>query len=233
MKIKIYADGANLADMLGAHREKKVSGFTTNPTLMKKAGVTDYLQFAKSALKEIEEMPISFEVFSDDFDEMYRQAKKLAALGDNVYVKIPVTNTSGEHSGGLIRRLDQEGVKMNITAVFTVSQVYSILENLTTNSPHIISIFAGRIADTGTDPLEIMRTSLNLIKSHNPNLQLLWASPREVLNVYQAEEIGCDIITVTTSLLNKLKLKNKDLNSYSLETVKMFYDDAKKVGYSL
>ena len=233
MKIKVYADGANLSDMLDAYNEKTVSGFTTNPTLMKKAGVTDYLQFAKAVLEEIKEMPISFEVFSDDFDEMYEQAKKLASLGENVYVKIPVTNTSGTFCGNLINRLDAENVKMNITAVFTLSQVRSILENLNTENSHIISIFAGRIADTGVDPIEIMRTALSLIKSHNPNLQLLWASPREVLNVYQAEDLGCDIITITTALLNKLRLKGKDLDEYSLETVKMFFDDAQKVGYTL
>lgn len=233
MKIKVYADGASLADMLEAYNGEQVSGFTTNPTLMKKAGVVDYLKFAKSALENIQDMPISFEVFSDDFDEMYEQAKKLAALGENVFVKIPVTNTSDEFTGDLINRLDKENVKMNITAVFTKQQVQSILENINTDSPHIISIFAGRIADTGLDPVTIMKESLKMIKNKSENLQLLWASPREVLNVYQADEIGCDIITITTPLLNKLKLKDKDLSEYSLETVKMFYDDAQKVGYEL
>ena len=233
MKIKVYADGASLTDMLEAYNGEQVSGFTTNPTLMKKAGVVDYLKFAKSALENIQDMPISFEVFSDDFDEMYEQAKKLAALGENVFVKIPVTNTSGEFAGDLINRLDKENVKMNITAVFTKQQVQSILENISTDSPHIISIFAGRIADTGLDPVKIMKESLEMIKNKSENLQLLWASPREVLNVYQADEIGCDIITITTPLLNKLKLKDKDLSEYSLETVKMFYDDAQKVGYEL
>ena len=233
MNIKVYADGASLTDMLDAYKGNEVSGFTTNPTLMKKAGVLDYLKFAKSALENIQDMPISFEVFSDDFDEMYEQAKKLAALGDNVFVKIPVTNTSGEFAGDLINRLDKENVKMNITAVFTKQQVQSILDNINTDSPHIISIFAGRIADTGVDPVTIMKESLEMIKSKSESLQLLWASPREVLNVYQADEIGCDIITITTPLLNKLKLKDKDLAEYSLETVKMFYDDAQKVGYKL
>ena len=232
-KLKIYADGANLPDMLSAYNEKQVSGFTTNPTLMKKAGVTDYLQFAKSVLDEIKDMPISFEVFSDDFEEMYVQAKKLAALGENVYVKIPVTKTTGEFSGKLISRLDSENVKMNITAVFSLSQVRLILNNINTDNSHIISVFAGRIADTGTDPTEIMKEALGMIKSHSPSLQLLWASPREVLNVYQAEEIECDIITITTALLNKLKLRGKGLEEYSLETVKMFFDDAQKVGYTL
>jgi|TARA_R110000824_G_scaffold399269_2_gene604563 transaldolase len=233
MKIKVYADGASLTDMLEAYNGEQVSGFTTNPTLMKKAGVVDYLKFAKSALENIQDMPISFEVFSDDFDEMYEQAKKLAALGENVFVKIPVTNTSGEFAGDLINRLDKENVKMNITAVFTKQQVQSILENINTDNPHIISIFAGRIADTGLDPVTIMKENLEMIKNKSENLQLLWASPREVLNVYQADEIGCDIITITTPLLNKLKLKDKDLSEYSLETVKMFYDDAQKVGYEL
>ena len=231
--MKLFADGAIIEEMIRIHKDGTVEGFTTNPTLMKKAGVTDYLQFAKAVLEEIKEMPISFEVFSDDFAEMYEQAKKLASLGENVYVKIPVTNTSGTFCGNLINRLDAENVKMNITAVFTLSQVRSILENLNTENSHIISIFAGRIADTGVDPIEIMRTALSLIKSHNPNLQLLWASPREVLNVYQAEDLGCDIITITTALLNKLRLKGKDLDEYSLETVKMFFDDAQKVGYTL
>ena len=233
MKIKIYADGAKINDMFSAYDKKIISGFTTNPTLMKKAGITDYLQFAETVLNKIKDMPISFEIFSDNFEEMYEQAKKLSNLGDNVYVKIPVTKTTGEFSGDLIRRLDSEDVKMNITAVFTTLQVQSILENINTNNSHIISVFAGRIADTGVNPIAIMRTSLDLIKSHNQNLQLLWASSREVLNVYQAEKIGCDIITVTSALLNKLKLKNKNLDEYSLETVKMFYDDAEKAGYEL
>lgn len=233
MKIQVYSDGASLVEMLEAYKNNKVSGFTTNPTLMKKAGVDNYLEFAKNVLEKITDMPISFEVFSDDFEEMYDQAKKLASLGSNVYVKIPVTNTSRAFSGDLINRLDKENVKMNITAVFTEDQVKSILQNINTDNPHIISIFAGRIADTGVDPIDIMKNSLDMIKAHNKNLKLLWASPREVLNVYQAEQIGCDIITITNPLLKKLKLKDKNLADYSLETVKMFYDDAKKAGYEL
>jgi len=233
MNIDIYADGANLNDMLEALEGGVVSGFTTNPTLMKKAGLTDYLGFATGVLDKIKVLPISFEVFSDDFDEMYRQAKKLALLGDNVFVKIPVTNTAGISSAPLVERLDKEGVKMNITAVFTLEQVSHLLQHLSTNANHIISIFAGRIADTGIDPLPLMEESLKTIKAHNPNLQLLWASPREVLNVYQADAMGCDIITITTPLLKKLSLQAKDLTQFSRETVQMFYDDAASSGYTL
>ena len=194
MKIKIYADGANLEEMKDALRTDIIAGFTTNPTLMKKAGVTDYLKFVEDSLYHIKDKPISFEVFSDDFEEMYVQARKLAALGDNVYVKIPVTNTKGQFTGELIKRLDSENIKMNITAVFTLDQV---------------------------------------IKNHNPHLQLLWASPREVLNVYQANQVGCDIITGTLQLLNKLSLYNKSLSEFSRETVQMFFDDANSSGFTL
>jgi len=233
MNIKIFADGAEIAQIKQAYSGGLVDGFTTNPTLMRKAGITNYLEFATAVLSEIKDMPISFEVFSDDFDEMYVQAKKLAALGENVYVKIPITNTKGEFSGDLINRLDSEGIKMNITAVFSITQVRDILRHLKSDNSHIISVFAGRIADTGLDPLRLMQTALDLIKDHSPSLQLLWASPREVLNVYQADEIGCDIITITPGLINKLKLKDKDIEEYSLETVKMFYNDAQQAGYTL
>jgi transaldolase len=233
MNIKIYADGANITDILEAYNKKSVSGFTTNPTLMKQAGITDYLNFAHEILQEVTILPISFEVFSDEFEEMYHQAKKLCALGDNVFVKIPVTNTRGEFAGDLIRRLDTENVKMNITAVFTSSQVCAILENLGTTHNHIISVFAGRIADTGRDPLPIMKEAQGLIKAHSEKLQLLWASPREVLNVYQAESLGCDIITVPPELLKKLRLQGKDLEQFSQETVQMFYEDAKSSGFHL
>jgi len=233
MKIKIYADGANLEEMKAALRTDSVAGFTTNPTLMKKAGVTDYLKFAVDSLHHIKDKPISFEVFSDDFEEMYVQARKLADLGDNVYVKIPVTNTKGQFSGELIKRLDSENIKMNVTAVFTLNQVHAILKNLLSDTPHIISIFAGRIADTGVDPLPLMMTALEVIKNRNSHLQLLWASPREVLNVYQADQVGCDIITVTSQLLNKLSLYNKPLSEFSRETVQMFFDDAASSGFTL
>ena len=233
MKINIYADGANLEDMLAAYNSNSVSGFTTNPTLMNKAGIINYLDFAQEVLAHITTLPISFEVFSDDFEEMYLQAKKLCALGNNVFVKVPVTNTQGEFSGDLIKRLDSENVKMNITAVFTLQQIEKVLKNLSSDTNHIISVFAGRIADTGVDPLPIMKESLRLIKGHNPNLQLLWASPREVLNVYQADEMKCDIITITTGLLNKLSLGGKDLEEFSRETVQMFFDDASSSGFHL
>ena len=233
MKINIYADGANLEDMLAAYNSNSVSGFTTNPTLMNKAGIINYLDFAQEVLAHITTLPISFEVFSDDFEEMYLQAQKLCALGNNVFVKVPVTNTQGEFSGDLIKRLDSENVKMNITAVFTLQQIEKVLKNLSSDTNHIISVFAGRIADTGVDPLPIMKESLRLIKGHNPNLQLLWASPREVLNVYQADEMKCDIITITTGLLNKLSLGGKDLEEFSRETVQMFFDDASSSGFHL
>jgi len=233
MNIKIYADGADINDMLDAYDNNLISGFTTNPTLMKKAGVKDYLSFVESVLFKITDLPISFEVFSDDFEEMYTQAKKLSSLGDNVFVKIPVTNTKGESSKELIHRLDSESVKMNITAVFTDQQVNDVLSAISGNMPHIISVFAGRIADTGVDPIPMMSKYLTKIKAHNKNLQLLWASPREVLNVYQAENVGCDIITIVPALLKKLSLGGKSLEDFSRETVKMFYDDALASGFKL
>jgi len=233
MKINIYADGANIEEMLAALNSTAVRGFTTNPTLMRKAGITNYLSFAEEVLEKITTLPVSFEVFSDDFEEMYIQAKKLAALGKNVFVKIPVTNTRGDFSGDLIERLDKENVKMNITAVFTVQQIRNILEKVSSDTPHILSVFAGRIADTGVDPVPIMKEARRTIRSYNKNLQLLWASPREVLNVYQADEMGCDIITLSPALLKKLPLKGKDLEEFSRETVLMFYDDARSSGFGL
>ena len=233
MNIKIYSDGANIVEMVNAYREAVVQGFTTNPTLMNKAGIQDYKAFAIEVLSHIKDMPISFEVFSDSFDEMYQQAKVLSSLGDNVYVKIPIMNTKGQPSYNLINLLDSEKVKLNITAVFTNKQVTQILKNVDGNTPHIISIFAGRIADTGVDPILVMKKSLKKIKSHSKILQLLWASPREVFNIYQADKIGCDIITVTPSTLEKLSLQNKDLTEFSRETVEMFYNDALKSGFTL
>jgi transaldolase len=233
MNIKIYSDGANIAEMVEAYKQGIVQGFTTNPTLMSKVGIKDYKSFAIEVLSHIKDMPISFEVFSDSFDEMYQQAKILSSLASNVYVKIPIMNTKGEPSYSLIRVLDSEKVKLNITAVFTDKQVTQILKNVDGNTPHIISIFAGRIADTGVDPTPIMKKSLKKIKSHSKNLELLWASPREVLNIYQADKIGCDIITVTPSTLEKLSLQNKDLTEFSRETVEMFYNDALKSGFTL
>lgn len=233
MNIKIYSDGANITEMVEAYEQGVVQGFTTNPTLMNKAGIKDYKSFAIEVLSHIKDMPISFEVFSDSFDEMYQQAKILSSLANNVYVKIPIMNTKGEPSYSLIRVLDSEKVKLNITAVFTDKQVTQILKNVDGNTPHIISIFAGRIADTGIDPTSIMKKSLKKIKSHSKSLKLLWASPREVLNIYQADKIGCDIITVTPSTLEKLSLQNKDLTEFSRETVEMFYNDALKSGFTL
>lgn len=233
MNIKIYSDGANISEMVEAYKQGIVQGFTTNPTLMSKAGIKDYKAFAVEVLSYIKDMPISFEVFSDSFDEMYQQAKILSSLASNVYVKIPIMNTKGEPSYSLIKVLDSEKVKLNITAVFTDKQITQILKNVDGNTPHIISIFAGRIADTGIDPTPIMKKSLKKIKSHSKSLELLWASPREVLNIYQADKIGCDIITVTPSTLEKLSLQNKDLTEFSRETVEMFYNDALKSGFTL
>jgi transaldolase len=233
MNVKIYSDGAVLEDIVKAYKEGFVKGFTTNPTLMSKAGITDYRKFAEDVLSVIKDLPISFEVFSDNFEEMYKQAKLLASLGQNVYVKIPIMNTKGRSSFKLIERLDKEGVKLNITAVFTDRQVSGILRRVSGKVPHVISIFAGRIADTGIDPIKVMKRSLKKIKAKSPDLELLWASPREVLNIYQADQMGCDIITVTPSIIEKLSYKNKDLVEFSKETVKMFYDDAKKSGFTL
>jgi transaldolase len=230
MNIKIFADGANVGDMLDAYLSGDVSGFTTNPTLMRQAGVSDYEVFARTVLENIKDMPISFEVFSDDVLEMASQAKFLASLGDNVYVKIPITNTKGEFTGPLVKTLVDVGIKVNVTAIMTVDQLKNMKEYLNVDTPTVLSIFAGRIADTGIDPLGIMSEAVNIF-SEVSHWEILWASPREVLNVYQAQNIGCDIITIIPSILKKLKLKDKDLLDYSLETVKMFYNDAARAGY--
>ena len=232
MKIKLFADGAVISEMVEFYKSGKVQGFTTNPTLMRKAGITDYESFASEAIEHIKDMPISFEVFSDEFPEMERQALKLAALGNNVYVKIPITNTKRESSLELINKLSSKGVKINVTAIMTEHQVYELCSALTPNVPSIVSVFAGRVADTGMDPIPVMSRCLSYV-TDVPKAELLWASPREVLNVYQAEYIGCHIITATTPILNKLKLYKKDLNEYSLDTVKMFYRDAQLAGYKL
>lgn len=232
LSIKIFADGADLAGMLEYRDNPLIRGFTTNPTLMRQAGITDYEKFAREVLSHITEHPISFEVFSDEFDEMERQARKLAALGPNVVVKIPVTNTRGESSAPLVSRLAATGVPLNVTAVMTPSQVELIAEALEGGLQSIISVFAGRIADTGTDPVPLMRECL-AHTAERPNVELLWASPREVLNIIQADEIGCDIITVTHDLLRKLAGLGKDLEQFSLETVKMFANDAANAGFEL
>jgi transaldolase len=233
MKIKIYADGANLADMLASYGKVGiVAGFTTNPTLMKKAGVVDYEQFAEEVLAKITDLPISFEVLADDLLEMERQARKIGSWGTNVYVKIPVTNTKGGSTASVVRSLSSSGVPINVTAVFTILQVKEIIGSLAGDTPSIISIFAGRIANAGVDPMPIMKKAVELAKPL-PNCEILWASPREALNVIQAEECGCHIITVTPDILASLKTFGKDLNEYSLETVQMFYRDAQSAGFSL
>jgi transaldolase len=232
LKVKIYADGADKATMLDMYANPHIQGFTTNPTLMRKSGVTDYRAFAREVLQLIPDRPISFEVFADDFVEMEEQALEIASWGENVIVKIPVTNTRGEASDCVLQRLTGAGVKVNVTAVLTLDQVWRAVENLGRSAPGKISVFAGRIADTGRDPVPVMAAAVELLRPY-PNLELIWASPRELLNVFQAEAVGCHIITATTDILKKLNLIGKDLHQYSLETVKMFYDDALKAGYQL
>jgi transaldolase len=232
LSIKIFADGAELDGMLEMYGKPYIKGFTTNPTLMHKAGLTDYRNFGKSILNVIRDRPISFEVFSDDFDEMERQAREIATWGSNVYVKIPVTNTRRMPSHELVSRLSHDGVKLNVTALMTVEQVKTVADALEGGAASCISVFAGRIADTGRDPVPIMAEALQVMK-RVPNAELIWASPRELLNIFQANEIGCHIITVTNDVLKKLPLVGKDLTDFSLETVKMFYDDGKKAGFAL
>ncbi len=232
LKVKIFADGADLDGIKALYAKPWIKGFTTNPTLMRKAGVTDYKRFALEVLQAVPDRPVSFEVFADDFDTMERQALEIAAWGRNVYVKIPVTNTQGEFSGPLIQRLTQAGVQVNVTAVLTLRQVKAITEHLAPGSPSIISVFAGRIADTGVDPVPVMREALKIMEA-KPKAELIWASPRELLNIVQANDIGCHIITVTQDVLNKLPLLGKDHDRYSLETVEMFYRDAAAGGYTI
>jgi transaldolase len=232
ISIQVYADGANKADMVKRVREGYISGLTTNPTLMRKAGISDYEGFAKDVLADIKELPISFEVFSDDFQEMKRQAMVIKSWGANVNVKIPITNTLGQSAIPLISDLFAAGIKLNVTAILTEAQLAGLREVLTPKDDAIVSIFAGRIADTGVDPMPIMRRAVNTF-SGLPKAKILWASPREVLNVYQAEQCGCHIITATDDLLSKLALRGKDLAEYSLDTVKMFYRDAQAAGFSL
>ena len=232
MNVKIYADGADKARMLELAKNPEIEGFTTNPTLMKQAGVNDYLAFAHDVLAEIADRSISFEVFSDDFDEMEKQALLLASLADNVFVKIPVTNTHGEPSAALIKRLADQGVQLNVTAVFTDEQVRWVYENVVSAPAAYISIFAGRIADAGVDPIPTMRRAVELV-APTPHIEIIWASPREVLNIVQADGVGCHIITVTSDLLAKLPNVGKDLDEFSLDTVKMFYRDAEAAGYHL
>jgi transaldolase len=232
LNTKIFADGADLPGMLAMYREPYVKGFTTNPTLMRKAGVTDYRAFARQVLEAIPDRPISFEVFSDDLTDMERQATEIAKWGDNVYVKIPVTNTKRQPAYDLIHRLSHAEVKVNVTAIMTLEQVQAVVNALTGGAPSNVSVFAGRVADTGRDPVPHMKAALEILKAE-PRAELIWASPRELLNIVQAHEIGCHIITVTNDILKKLPLIGKDLDEYSLDTVKMFHDDAEKAGFAL
>ena len=225
LKIKIFSDGANLAEMIDMNKKEFIHGMTTNPSLMKKAGIKDYKKFAEDVLNEIKIKPISFEVFSDDFLEMEKQALGIASWAKNVYVKIPITNTKKESSIPLIKNLAKKNIKLNITAIMTLDQVKSVISVLNSQTPSIISVFAGRIADTGRDPIPLMKECLNMLKV-NPKSELLWASSRELLNIFQADDIGCHVITVTKEIISKLKLLNYDLSEYSLDTVKGFYKDA-------
>ena len=232
LRVKLFADGADKAGMLEMYANPLIKGFTTNPTLMRKAGVEDYEAFARDIVVAIPDRPISLEVFSDDFDEMERQARKLAALGTYVYVKIPVTNTRGDSSVPLIGRLARAGIKVNVTAMMTFKQVRMVSEALAGGPPACVSVFAGRIADTGQDPVPLMREEVQFL-ARVSNVELIWASPRELLNVFQADAIGCHIITATNDILKKLTLVGRDLEAFSLETVRMFREDAVKAGYSL
>lgn len=232
LRVKIFADGADKTGILEMYRNPLIKGFTTNPTLMRKAGVSDYQAFAFDILRAIPDRPISFEVFSDDFTEMARQARKIAGWGENVYVKIPVTNTQGESSAKLVYDLAREGVKLNVTALTALDQVREMSAALAGGPPAIVSVFAGRVADTGRDPVPHMAEAVECVRSYQ-NIELIWASPRELLNIIQADAIGCHIITVTQDILKKLHLIGKDLHEYSLDTVKMFHDDARNVGYTL
>jgi transaldolase len=232
LKIKIFADGADLDGILELYRNPHITGFTTNPTLMRKSGILDYEKFARQVLEKINDRPISFEVFSDEFNEMERQARKIASWGQNVYVKIPVTNTRRESSVELISRLAQEKVKLNVTALMTLDQVRTVSGALADHTSSYISVFAGRIADTGRDPMPIMKEAVEIMSPYTTQ-ELIWASPRELLNIFHADEIGCHVITVTHDVLKKLPLVGKELDEYSLDTVKMFHGDASKAGYQL
>ena len=232
LKVKIYADGANLIDIKSLAEKPWVKGFTTNPTLMRKAGITDYKAFSFEALKLIGDRPISFEVFADDLETMEKQALEINSWSNNVYVKIPVMNTKREFTGSIIKSLSTAGVKLNVTAIFTEKQIQEVTDCLDKATAAIVSVFAGRIADTGVDPLPHMKNAKKYMSS-KPKAELLWASPRELLNVIHAEQSGCDIITATPDILNKLSLFGKDLFDYSQETVEMFYRDAKASAYSI
>lgn len=232
LKVQIFADGADKAGMLEMYEKPYIKGLTTNPTLMKKAGITDYQAFCKDILASIKDKPLSFEVFSDDFVEMERQALEIASWGENVYVKIPVTNTRQQTCYALVKRLAAKKVKLNVTAIMTLTQVRDVVASLDPNIPSYVSVFAGRIADTGRDPVPLMAEAVKILKV-TPAAELIWASPRELLNIFQADEIGCHVITVTNDILKKLSLVEYDLDAYSLDTVKMFYNDALGAGFKL
>lgn len=232
LKVKIFADGADKNKMLEMYSKHFIKGLTTNPTLMNKAGIKDYKAFCLDILSEIKDKPISFEVFSDDFDDMERQALEIANWGSNVYVKIPIMNTKRIPSYSSVKKLSEEKVKLNITALMTLNQVEEISKVLNPTVPSYVSIFAGRVADTGVDPIPLMMQSLSILKAL-PLTELIWASPRELLNIFQADQIGCHIITVTQDILKKLDIIDYDLNEYSLDTVKMFFNDAVVAGYKL
>jgi transaldolase len=231
-RVKVFADGADRASILELAANPLIKGFTTNPTLMRKAGITDYEAFGRSLARSIPDRPFSFEVLSDDFDEMEQQARLIATWGENVYVKIPITDTRGRSSAALVKRLARQGVKLNVTALMTLAQVDNILPSLCDGAPSCISIFAGRVADAGCDPLPILRGALDRMRAY-PQMELIWASPRELFNIVQAEAIGCHIITVTHDLLKKLPMIGRDLTQYSLDTVKMFVDDARAANFAL
>jgi transaldolase len=232
LSVKIFADGADKTGMLEMYSQPYIKGFTTNPTLMRKVGIVDYRAFAKEILTVIPDRPISFEVFSDDVADMERQAMQIADWGANVYVKIPVTNTSREPTYDLVHRLARNKVKLNVTALMTLTQVRDVVAALAPDVPSYVSVFAGRIADTGRDPLPLMAAAVELLKV-NSLAELIWASPRELLNIFQADAIGCHVITVTNDILKKLSLVGFDLDDYSLETVKMFYNDARAAAFRL
>lgn len=232
LRIKLFADGADRAGMLEMYAKPFIKGFTTNPTLMYKAGLTDYRGFARSILAAIPDRPISFEVFSDEFSEMERQAREISSWGRNVYVKIPITNTRREPALELVRRLSHAGVQLNVTALMTEQQVRAVVETVAGGAPAYISVFAGRIADTGCDPVPLMAKYLEIMRGA-PDAELIWASPRELLNIFQADEIGCHVITATNDIIKKLSLVGKDLADFSLDTVQMFYADGKRAGFTL
>lgn len=232
LNVKVFSDGAVLETMLKDLQTGLVTGFTTNPSLMKKAGISSYIGFAKEVLAKITDYPVSFEVFADDLASVEKEAEKIASLGDNVYVKIPVTTSTGESTCPLIQKLSAKGIKLNVTAIFTIEQTQAVVDHLTAGVPAIVSVFAGRIADTGVDPMPIMEEALRICRQKE-EVELLWASPRETYNIYQADQLGVDIITCTTDLIAKLPLQGKDLEDYSLETVQMFLKDSTSLGFKI